>query len=116
MYVPIVASLPGGNGSATITRFAWFYVTGTSGGGSRLVINGQWVSLPIPATGQTGPYVPGLPGAGPDRRAHLLERRPLDKSSEKSSFNSLGLRPFAIERNAAPLPHQGDGASQRPIG
>jgi len=41
MYVPIVASLPGGNGSATITRFAWFYVTGTSGGGSRLVINGQ---------------------------------------------------------------------------
>ena len=62
MYVPIVSSLPGGNGSATITRFAWFYVTGTSGGGSRLVINGQWVSLAIPATGQTGPYVPGMPG------------------------------------------------------
>ena len=57
-----ISSLPGGNGSATITRFAWFYVTGTSGGGSRLVINGQWVSLPIPATGQTGPYVPGMQG------------------------------------------------------
>ena len=62
MYVPIVASLPGGNGSATITRFAWFYVTGTSGGGSRLVINGQWVSLPLPATGQTSQYVPGMQG------------------------------------------------------
>ena len=33
--------LPGGNGSATITRFASFYVTGTNGGGSRLAINGQ---------------------------------------------------------------------------
>jgi hypothetical protein len=62
MYVPIVASLPGGNGPATITRFAWFYVTGTSGGGSRLVINGQWVSLPLPATGQTSQYVPGMQG------------------------------------------------------
>ena len=31
----------GGNGSATITRFASFYVTGTNGGGSRLAINGQ---------------------------------------------------------------------------
>jgi hypothetical protein len=62
MYVPIVASLPGGNGPATITRFAWFYVTGTSGGGSRLVINGQWVSLQLPATGQTTQYIPGMQG------------------------------------------------------
>ena len=62
MYVPIVSSLPGGNGSATITRFAWFYVTGTSGGGSSLIINGQWVSLQLPATGQTSQYVPGMQG------------------------------------------------------
>ena len=62
MYVPIVASLPGGNGHATITRFAWFYVTGTSGGGSKLVINGQWVTLQLPNTGQTTQYVPGVKG------------------------------------------------------
>ncbi|HEU0193373.1 MAG TPA: pilus assembly protein TadG-related protein [Gaiellales bacterium] len=62
MYVPIVASLPGGNGNATIDRFAWFYVTGTSGGGSKLVINGQWVSLQLPDTGQTTQYIPGANG------------------------------------------------------
>ena len=62
MFVPIVASLPGGNGPATITRFAWFYVTGTSGGGSSLVINGQWVSLQLPATGPTSQYIPGMQG------------------------------------------------------
>ena len=62
MYVPIVASLPGGNGTATITRFAWFYVTGTSGGGSSLQINGQWVSLQLPDSGQTTQYIPGANG------------------------------------------------------
>ena len=62
MYVPIVASLPGGNGTAMIDRFAWFYVTGTSGGGSRLVINGQWVSLQLPDTGSTIAYIPGANG------------------------------------------------------
>src|SRR6476646_6260110 len=59
MYVPIVASLPGGNGSATIPRFAWFYVSGTTGGGSTLQINGHWVSLQLPDTGSTTQYVPG---------------------------------------------------------
>src|SRR6185437_3857136 len=62
MYVPIVASLPGGNGPATITRFAWFYVTGTANGGSKLVINGQWVSLQLPANGPTTQYTPGAKG------------------------------------------------------
>jgi Flp pilus assembly protein TadG len=62
MYVPIVASLPGGNGNATITGFAWFYVTGTTGGGSSLIINGQWVSLQLPPAGTTGQYVPGANG------------------------------------------------------
>jgi hypothetical protein len=62
MYVPIVASLPGGNGPATIDKFAWFYVTGTSGGGSSLIINGQWVSLQLPDTGPTTKYTPGAKG------------------------------------------------------
>ena len=62
MYVPIVASLPGGNGPATITRFAWFYVTGTANGGSKLVINGQWVTLQLPDTGPTTQYIPGAKG------------------------------------------------------
>jgi Flp pilus assembly protein TadG len=62
MYVPIVASLPGGNGNATITRFAWFYVTGTTGGGSTLQINGHWVSLQLPDTGATTQYIPGANG------------------------------------------------------
>jgi Flp pilus assembly protein TadG len=62
MYVPIVPSIPGGNGSTTIQSFAWFYVTGTSGGGSSLQINGQWVSLQLPDTGQTTQYMPGVEG------------------------------------------------------
>ena len=62
MYVPIVAALPGGNGPATITRFAWFYVTGTANGGSKLVINGQWVSLQLPDIGPTTQYIPGVKG------------------------------------------------------
>jgi hypothetical protein len=62
MYIPIVQSLPGGNGNATITRFAWFYVTGATGGGSALVINGQWVSLQLPASGPSSPYHPGVQG------------------------------------------------------
>jgi Flp pilus assembly protein TadG len=62
MYIPIVQSLPGGNGNATITRFAWFYVTGATGGGSALVINGQWVSLQLPASGTSSPYLPGVQG------------------------------------------------------
>jgi Flp pilus assembly protein TadG len=62
MYVPIVDTLPGGNGNATITGFAWFYATGTAGGGSALVINGTWVSLERPPTGPTTQYVPGAAG------------------------------------------------------
>jgi Flp pilus assembly protein TadG len=62
MYIPIVKTLPGGNGNATITRFAWFYVTGATGGGSALVINGQWVSLQLPASGTSSPYLPGVQG------------------------------------------------------
>jgi Flp pilus assembly protein TadG len=62
MTVPIVQSLPGGNGNATITGFAWFYVTSATNHGNKLTINGQWVSLGIPASGQTTPYQPGVQG------------------------------------------------------
>jgi Putative Flp pilus-assembly TadE/G-like len=62
LAVPIVQSLPGGNGNATITGFAWFYVLNAANQGNKLTINGQWVSLQIPASGQTTPYQPGLLG------------------------------------------------------
>jgi Flp pilus assembly protein TadG len=62
MYVPIVDALPGGNGNATITGFAWFYATSATGNGNKLVINGTWVSLERPPTGPTTTYVPGLAG------------------------------------------------------
>jgi Flp pilus assembly protein TadG len=62
MYVPIVDSLPSGNGTATITGFAWFYMTSATGGGSGLIINGKFVTLALPPTGQTTAYVPGVTG------------------------------------------------------
>ena len=62
LYVPIVKTLPGGNGNATITGFAWFYMTGSSGGGSGLTINGKFVTIELPPTSQTTAYVPGNTG------------------------------------------------------
>jgi Flp pilus assembly protein TadG len=62
LYVPIVNTLPSGNGQATITGFAWFYMTHTTGSGKTLQINGQFVSLQLPNTGNTVPYVPGANG------------------------------------------------------
>ncbi|HYX85198.1 MAG TPA: pilus assembly protein TadG-related protein [Gaiellales bacterium] len=62
MYVPIVDSLPNGNGTTTITGFAWFYMTGASSHGRGLVINGQYVTMQLPVNGQTVPYVPGMQG------------------------------------------------------
>jgi hypothetical protein len=62
MYIPIVQNLPGGNGNATIVSFAWFYMTNATGGGSGLTINGKWVTLQLPPTGETTAYVPGAIG------------------------------------------------------
>jgi hypothetical protein len=62
MYIPIVQNLPSGNGQATIVSFAWFYMTSATGGGSGLTINGQWVTLQLPPTGETTNYVPGAIG------------------------------------------------------
>jgi Flp pilus assembly protein TadG len=62
LYVPIVNTLPSGNGQATITNFAWFYMTHTTGSGKTLQINGQFVSLQLPNSGNTVTYVPGANG------------------------------------------------------
>jgi hypothetical protein len=62
MYIPIVQTLPSGNGSTTIVSFAWFYMTSATGGGSGLTINGRWVTLQLPPTGNTTQYVPGAIG------------------------------------------------------
>jgi Flp pilus assembly protein TadG len=62
MYVPIVDSLPGGNGDATITGFAWFYMTSATNSGNSLTINGQFVTLQLPPTGSTIAYQPGVKG------------------------------------------------------
>ena len=37
-------------------------MTSATGGGSGLTINGQWVSLQLPPTGDTTQYVPGVIG------------------------------------------------------
>jgi len=62
IYVPIVANLPSGNGTTTITGFAWFYMTAATGGGSSLTITGQYVTINTPTTGQTIKYTPGAQG------------------------------------------------------
>jgi hypothetical protein len=62
LYVPIVDSLPGGNGQTTVSGFSWFYATSASSGGSGLVINGVYVTIELPTTGQTVAYVPGAKG------------------------------------------------------
>jgi Flp pilus assembly protein TadG len=62
MYIPIVDQLPSGNGQSTIVSFAWFYMTSATGGGSGLTINGQYVTLQLPAAGQTSQYQPGVKG------------------------------------------------------
>jgi hypothetical protein len=62
MYIPIVQTLPSGNGSTTILSCAWFYMTSATGGGSGLTINGQWVTLQLPPTGDTVQYQPGVIG------------------------------------------------------
>jgi hypothetical protein len=62
MYIPIVQTLPSGNGQTTILSFAWFYMTSATGGGSGLTINGQWVTLQLPPTAETTQYQPGVIG------------------------------------------------------
>jgi Flp pilus assembly protein TadG len=62
IYVPIVDSVGSGNTQLTVTGFAWFYMTGSSGGGNSLEIDGKYVSLGLPTLGNTTSYVPGAVG------------------------------------------------------
>jgi Flp pilus assembly protein TadG len=64
IYVPIVdAFSQGTQGPWTITGFAWFYMTGSTGHGSSLTIGGKFVSIDSPPTGGTTvAWVPGQVG------------------------------------------------------
>ena len=64
IFVPIVAQFATGtNATVTITQLAWFYMTGATGNGQGLKINGQYVSLSIPPnTGKATAWVPGRVG------------------------------------------------------
>jgi Flp pilus assembly protein TadG len=64
IYIPIVdAFSQGTSGPWTITGFAWFYMTGSSGNGSNITIAGQFVSIAAPPSGvPTVAWVPGQVG------------------------------------------------------
>jgi Flp pilus assembly protein TadG len=64
IYVPIVDQFTQGTtGPWTITGFAWFYMTGSTGSGSNRTIGGQYVTLAGPPTGgTTTTWVPGQTG------------------------------------------------------
>jgi Flp pilus assembly protein TadG len=63
IYVPIVQSFATGtNANMTILFFAWFYMTGATGSGQGLKINGQYVSMSLPASSTTVDWVPGRVG------------------------------------------------------
>lgn len=62
LFVPIVDTVPGGNGSTTVKQFAWFYATSATGGGNTLTINGVYVSIQDHIPGRPIPYVPGTRG------------------------------------------------------
>lgn len=63
IYVPIVQNFAQGtNATMTVLSFAWFYITGATGSGQGLHINGQYVSLSLPASSQTVDWQPGVNG------------------------------------------------------
>jgi Flp pilus assembly protein TadG len=64
IYVPIVdAFSQGTTGPWTITGFAWFYMTGSTGSGSNRTIAGQFVTIAGPPTGgATVTWVAGQTG------------------------------------------------------
>jgi Flp pilus assembly protein TadG len=63
IYVPVVQSFATGtNATMTVLFFAWFYITGATGSGQGLKINGQYVSMSLPASSQTVTWVPGRIG------------------------------------------------------
>jgi Flp pilus assembly protein TadG len=63
IFVPIVDSFSTGtNANMTVVQFAWFYITGASGGGQSLKINGQYVSMSLTPTGKSVAWQPSQAG------------------------------------------------------
>jgi Flp pilus assembly protein TadG len=64
IFVPIVpAFATGTNANMTVSGFAWFYITGATGSGQGLRINGQYISLSGPPLGgSTVAWVSGRKG------------------------------------------------------
>jgi Flp pilus assembly protein TadG len=64
IFVPIVPAFGSGtNATMTVSGFAWFYITGATGNGQGLKINGQYISLTAaPIGGTPVAWVPGKIG------------------------------------------------------
>ncbi len=64
IFVPIVPAFASGtNATMTVQGFAWFYITGATGNGNGLRINGQYVSMNLPSLGGNPvAWVPGRVG------------------------------------------------------
>jgi Flp pilus assembly protein TadG len=64
IFVPIVPAFGSGtNATMTVSGFAWFYITGATGNGNGLKINGQYISLTAaPIGGSPVAWVPGRIG------------------------------------------------------
>jgi hypothetical protein len=63
IYVPIVQAFgQGTNATVTVLQFAWFYITSATGSGQSLKINGQYVSMSIPASGKAVAWQPSQTG------------------------------------------------------
>jgi hypothetical protein len=63
IFVPVVQDFAQGtNATMTVLAFAWFYITGTTGNGNGLRINGQYVSMSVPASSKTVAWQSGKVG------------------------------------------------------
>jgi Flp pilus assembly protein TadG len=63
IFVPIVQSFANGtNATVTVKAMVWFYITSATGSGNGLRINGQYVSMSLPASAVTVAWQPGQIG------------------------------------------------------
>jgi Flp pilus assembly protein TadG len=63
IFVPIVQSFATGtNATMTVLGMAWFYITSATGSGQGLKINGQYVSMSLPASANTVAWQSGKVG------------------------------------------------------
>jgi hypothetical protein len=52
----------GTNATVTVKQMVWFYITSATGSGQGLKINGQYVSMSLPASAVTVAWQPGQIG------------------------------------------------------